>query len=338
MLVNGIFKDDELMMTALLQLIGGFIVLMYAADRFVISIAGLGRYYQINPCVVGIVFVGFATAMPELMVSLAAAYKGAGHMAMGNAIGSYITNITLVLGASVLVCPLLVHRSIVYQEQSIMFMALILSWALVSDGVLSRADAMILISSFGAYVLFLWYSAKHQSKAVFKQLEASTSLDQQDLSIRASWVFMILGFVLMMLAVDWITQAAMSIATILGIAEWIIGLSIVAIGTSLPELAASMMAAYHGEHDIAFGNVIGSNIIGLLGVLAMPGMIKPGKIPQSLLDVELPLMLFVTLMLMLGGKRRTDCICFNRWFGGLLVLIFLGYIIWLIIEAMPHTS
>jgi cation:H+ antiporter len=324
MMISALTKDIAV-------LLSGFICLIASADRFVIGASRFARLCGISPMVVGIVLVGFATALPELLVSLFSALKGSSGLAVGNALGSYLTNLGLVLGVSALVCPLLVSKRLLTYEYPIMFASLLLAWLLMSDGFLSQGNAYILLMGFFAYGVFLWFSSGHESKAVQKAVVKSELLHHEDMSMTNALLHLILGLAVMLFSVNWITVSAIDIARYFKISEMVIGLTIVAIGTSLPELAASVISALKGEHEIAVGNVIGSNIIGMLAVLAMPALFSPGKLDPMVLKRDLPLMLAMTIFSFLFLKRDAGRVVIGRFLGAALLLSYLGYLVLIVL-------
>jgi len=287
-------------LTLVFYLLVSCALLAWGADRLVIGASAAARHFKLPALVIGVVLVGFFTSFPEILVSLLASLKQRPDLALGNALGSYITNISLVLGVSALVIPLPIHSRLLKCEYPIMFLALLIVWLLLLDGYLSQADGIIMLLSFLGIIALMAYFAwcKRQSDdAWVKEFEHSTA--QVSMSLLKSLLFVLFGFVVLYLGSELLIFSAVGIAKRLGVSELIIGLTVVAVGTSLPELAASVAGALRKEPDIALGNVIGSNIFGLLAVTAMPGLFSPGKINTALLWREFPVMAFVTVLLFL---------------------------------------
>jgi cation:H+ antiporter len=316
---------------AILMLTLGFLLLVWSSDRFIVGVARVATLLGLSRMVVGIVFVGFATAFPELLVSLFASLDGHPKLALGNALGSYITNIGLVLGVSALVKPLKIHMRFLWQELPIMTLSLFLGLGLLAlGGDLTESDGFILLLGFLAYTIYLVMAARSESQDLKKDIIKSDVLHHEEMSLVMASFWLVLGLGLMLLSVTWITENAVLIAKYFGINDLVIGLTIVAIGTSLPELAASVASALRGEHEIAVGNVIGSNIIGMLAVLAMPGIFAPSQIPIHILWREGGVMILLTFMLWIFVGRDEQHITISRPLAATLVLIFSGYLLFLV--------
>jgi arabinose-5-phosphate isomerase len=266
------------MLLPILAVVGGLILLTWSAGRFVLGASCLARGLGVAPLLIGLTIVAFGTSAPEIVVSVLAALQGNPGLAIGNAIGSNIANIGLVLGLSALVTPLLVRSTILRQEFPILLLVSLLGFVLILDGTLGRIDGLILIA--GLLLLTAWL-------------------------IRSAMRG--LGLVVLMVSSRMLVWGSVEIAHALGVSDLVIGLTIVAIGTSLPELAASVMSALKGEHDIAIGNVIGSNMFNLLAVLGLPGLIHPAAIDPAVVTRDFPVMIGLTLLLLVlaYGVART---------------------------------
>jgi cation:H+ antiporter len=248
---------------------------MVSADRFVCDVALLGRFLGCSPMFVGIVLVGFATAFPEMLVSFFSAWQGHNLMALGNAFGSFITNIGLVIGMTTLFKVVKLNKRFMHYELPIMGGVLLIALYLMHDGVLSRLDAYGLLALFCGYMIYLYWMSKHEPQAVVQDVAHAQKRLQQEHTIHRKMLFFVLplfSFAIMLFSVNWVVVGAISVAHYFGLSELVIGLTIVAIGTSLPELAASVAAVRRNEFEIAIGNVIGSNIIGILVVLPMSSL------------------------------------------------------------------
>ncbi|MGF1469127.1 MAG: calcium/sodium antiporter [Sandaracinaceae bacterium] len=305
-----------------MAVVSGFLVLLWSADRFVLGAAGVARNLGVSPLVIGLTVVGFGTSAPEFLVSGIAASFGSAHLCIGNAIGSNIANVALVLGASALVAPMLVRGTVLRRELPVLVGCMVLATLLMSDGTLGRVDGLILAVGLGAmmaWVTFLGLRTEDPS-----EVEAELP---PPVPMRRSVVWLVMGLALLILSSRILVWGATSLARDLGVGELFIGLTVVALGTSLPELAASVMAARRGEHDLAVGNVVGSNMFNTLGVLALPGLIAPGPVPSYVLSRDLPVMFGVTFLFFLMTQffRRPSVV--SRWEGGLLVATFAVYVI-----------
>ncbi len=307
-----------------LAIIAGFIMLIWSADRFIIGAAATARNFDVPPLIIGLTIVGFGTSAPEMMVAGFAAYDGSPAMAIGNALGSNITNITLVLGVAALITPLDVHSRILKKELPILLFATLLVLALMRDLSLSRLDGFLLISLL---CLLMWWitraSMKNPGEDALTNEYMDEIPDQMPTSHALFWL--VTGLVLLTVSSKILVWGAVNIATTFGVSELIIGLTIIAIGTSLPELAASITGALKNEHDIAIGNVVGSNLFNTLGVLSIPALISPGGFQADILYRDLPVVLILTISLfaMAYGFRSKGRI--NRFEGGLLLGAFIAY-------------
>jgi cation:H+ antiporter len=320
----------------LLPIIGlliGFALLIWSADRFVLGASNVARLFGISPLVVGIVIVGFGTSAPELLVSGIAALDGQPGLAIGNALGSNIANIGLIIGLTALFYPLQVRSRIVRREWPVLLLFMALALALLMDGTLDRLDGILLMSGLAISITWSVYEASRQRGDI---LAAEFQADMSDqLSTRAALLNLILGLIVLVASSRLLVWSAVEIAHALGISDLIIGLTIVALGTSLPELAASLAAARKGEHDIAIGNIAGSNLFNLLGVMALPGIIAPGAFEPMLLRRDYPVMLLLSVMMWFFASnmslRRGGSV--NRLQGALLLSIYVGYMVLLSVQA-----
>lgn len=305
-------------------IIAGFILLIWSADRFILGAAATARNFDVPPLIIGLTIVGFGTSSPEMMVAGFAAYDGSPAMAIGNALGSNITNITLVLGVAALIAPLDVHSRIIKKELPILLVATLMALALLRDSTLSQFDGFILLSLL---VLLMWWitrqGIRNQSDDALTDEYIEELPDAMPTSHALFWL--VAGLVLLTVSSKILVWGAVNVATELGVSELVIGLTVIAIGTSLPELAASITGALKNEHDIAIGNVIGSNLFNTLGVLAIPGLLAPSTLAEGILERDMPVVFLLTIMLfvMAYGFRGQGRI--NRLEGGLLLSAFIAY-------------
>jgi len=312
------------MLVNYLAILAGFILLIWSADRFIVGAAATARNFDVPPLIIGLTIVGFGTSAPEMMVAGFAAYNGSPALAIGNALGSNIANITLVLGIAALIVPLDVHSRIIKKELPILLLATLMALALLRDGTLERLDGFILL---GLLVLLMWWitrqGIRNQSEDALTDEYIEELPGQMSTSHALFWL--IAGLVLLTVSSKILVWGAVNVATDLGVSELVIGLTIIAIGTSLPELAASITGALKNEHDIAIGNVVGSNLFNTLGVLAIPGLIHPATLAEGVLERDLPVVLLLTILLfvMAYGFRTEGRI--NRIEGGLLLSAFFAY-------------
>jgi len=305
-------------------IIAGFIMLIWSADRFIIGAAATARNFDVPPLIIGLTIVGFGTSAPEMMVAGFAAYDGSPAMAIGNALGSNITNITLVLGIAALITPLDVHSRIIKKELPILLFATLLALALMRDMSLSNLDGFVLLSLL---FLLMWWITRAGMKGSTEDALTNEYIEElpDRMSTSHALFWLVAGLILLTISSKVLVWGAVELAMEFGVSELIIGLTIIAIGTSLPELAASITGALKNEHDIAIGNVVGSNLFNTLGVLAIPALISPGEFQQDILHRDLPIVfaLTISLFIMAYGFRGEGRI--NRFEGGLLLCAFIAY-------------
>ena len=280
------------MIAASLAILVGFIALTWSADRFVEGAAATAKNWGISPMLIGLTIVSIGTSAPEILVSLMSALQDHVDIAIGNAIGSNIANMGLVLGITALIAPLPVKPALAKQEIPWLVLVTLLAGVCLANGYLGLLDSIGLLA-FLVLTLFLMvrWQKNHPNEPLTEDVEI------HEMSSSKAWFKLISGLLLLLISAQVLVWGATQIAQALGIGELAIGLTIVAIGTSLPELAASIASALKGHHDIALGNIVGSNIFNLLAVLAMPGLVAPGELTQSALIRDYPVMLGLTLLI-----------------------------------------
>jgi cation:H+ antiporter len=304
--------------------IAGFILLVWGADRFVAGAAGAARQLGISTLIIGLTIVGFGTSAPEMLVSAMAAYGGNPGLSIGNAIGSNITNIALILGLTAVYIPLTVRSETLRRELPLLMAIMLVSVGLLADRELDRIDGILLLLAlvgFLAWLVRLGMSSKTSDPIIAEFQEQIP----EDMPLGKAFFWLLAGLVVLLGSAQMLVWGSVNIAEAFGVSDLVIGLTIVAIGTSLPELAASIVAARRGEHDIAIGNVLGSNIFNLLAVMGLPGVIRPGPIPPEVLSRDFPVMIFLTLLFFglaygIGGTGRI-----GRFSGAVLLACFVGY-------------
>jgi len=313
-----------MMLQNIVYIIAGFLILLWAADRFVLGASVIARNLGVAPLVIGMTIVGFGTSAPEILISAVSSLDGNPGLAIGNALGSNITNIALVLGFTSLLVPMTIKSETLKREYPILLAVTLGSLVLLMDGNFSRVDGIILITSMFLIIYTVTMLALRSRKTdpIVHEFEDEMP-PEMNTGVASLWF--LLGLVLLLIGSKLLVLGAVNIAQAMGVSDVIIGLTIVAIGTSLPELAATLMSAWKKEFDIAIGNVIGSNMFNLLAVLGIPGAIKPGPVPEGILERDFPVMISLTVMLfiMSYGFRRDGRI--NRIEGGILFACFLGY-------------
>lgn len=315
------------MLLNIVAIVGGLVLLIAAADRFIAGASTVARQLGAPPLLIGLTIVGLGTSAPEMLVSAMAALNGNPNLGVGNAIGSNVTNIALILGVTALIVPLSASSSILRRELPLLLATSLIVFWLCLDGELSRLDGGLLISGAGLFLCYLGWLAK---RGVDDPITAEFTEElNTGMTPRAAWSWLLLGLLLLPLSANIMVWGAANVASAMGISELVIGLTVVAIGTSLPELAASLSAALKGEHDIAIGNVLGSNMFNLLVVLCMPGLIAPGALDPDAISRDLPVMLGLTAALIAicwpwRGMERI-----SRGEAALLLMAFVGYEFWL---------
>ena len=311
------------MLLPLTAIILGFAVVIWSADRFIAGAAGLARNLGISPMVIGLTIVGFGTSAPEMLISGFSAWEGSPGLAIGNALGSNITNIALILGITALVSPLAVQSQTLRREMPLLTLITLVVLALLFDGNLSIWDGVFLMT--GLFLVMGWIIHAALRARPGDPMQSEYESEVPVMSVGKAVFLLLVGLVLLLVSSRVAVWGAVEIAEALGVSDLIIGLTIVAIGTSLPELAATVVSALKDEADIAIGNVIGSNMFNSLGVLALPGLIAPGAIDPEVLTRDYPVMfgLTIALFVMAYGFRGPGRI--NRIEGGILVACFLGY-------------
>lgn len=318
---------------ALTAIVIGLVVLVFSADKFVLGASGTAYRLGMSPFLIGMLIVGFGTSAPEMLVSLISALEGNPGIAIGNAYGSNIANIGLILGVTALLIPISVKPSIIFRELPILIGVTLLSLVLIllhDDLMISRLDAWILIAAF---VLTTFASVKLGKKDQLQEENQGSC----DLSLKSAIAWLVVGLLLMMASSRALVWGAVEIAKMLEVPDVIIGLTIVAIGTSLPELASSIVAARKGEADLAMGNIVGSNLFNTLIVVGIAGVIKDIKIEQAVLTRDFAVMLFLTIILLpLGYKfnKKQKYGTIGRASGAFFLAIYVAYTAYLVLLAL----
>ena len=304
-----------------------FCALLWSADRFVAGAAAIAKQAGVSPLIIGMTIVSFGTSAPEIVVSVVSAMRGAGEIAVGNALGSNIANTGLVLGATAMIAPLVVSRATVMTDVPILLGIILISGWLLSDGVLGFMDAAILLTGLLLFLVKL-YRGSQQDTAVVDEVCLP------EMSSKKAWLTFLLGLVILIASSRYLVISATEIAMTLGVSELIIGLTIVALGTSLPELAASALSAIKGHADIAIGAVVGSNIFNLLVVLSLPGLftdLNIGK-PEMMRDMGTVLVttLILFVCLLLSWDKSNNSAGLGRGAGVILLASYVLYYVLLI--------
>ena len=310
------------------SIVVGFVLLTWSADRFVGGAAATAKNWGISPMLIGLTVVSIGTSAPEILVSLMSAIQGHTDIAVGNAIGSNIVNIALVLGLTALIAPLPVKPALAKREIPWLVLVTLVAGACLINSYLGLTESLVLL---GGMVVTLYLIIKWQKSHPDEPLAEVE--DIEGMPAGRAYLALFGGLVLLLISAQMLVGGAKEIAALMGISELIIGLTVVAIGTSLPELAASVASAMRGHHDIALGNVVGSNIFNLLAVLAMPGLVSPGSLNEQVFARDYPVMLALTVLLavmaMVGKKPKK----LGRFAGIMLLACYVGYASWLYMQS-----
>jgi cation:H+ antiporter len=312
-------------------LVGGAELLVRGASRLAL---GLG----ISPLVIGLTIVAYGTGSPELAVSVRSAYGGAADVALGNVVGSNIFNVLFILGISALIAPLVVAQPLVRRDVPLMIASSVLALLLALDGRIGRLDGLLLMAGTIAYTVFLIRQSRRDPPQVYAEYQEAFGRGQTPvLGSLVNIGLAGIGLALLVVGAQWLVDAAVTMATRLGVSELVIGLTIVAAGTSLPEVATSVLAAFRGERDIAVGNVVGSNIFNILAVLGLAGIAAPEgvQVPPGALAFDLPIMIAVavaTLPVFFTGYAIV------RWEGAIFLAYYLAYTSYLVLDATEHAA
>jgi len=308
----------------IIAILAGFVLLVWGADRFVLGAGAVARNFGVSPLLIGLTIVGFATSAPEIMVSAIASLRDNPDLAIGNAIGSNIANIGLVLGATALARPMYIQSETLRREIPALLAVTLLSVMLFLDNYISRTDGIVLLLGLG--LLLYWMAGLGFRSAAGDPMSAEYAAEiRSDMRTSTAMAWFVLGLAVLLTGAQFLVWGSIEIAELLGVSDLIIGLTIVAVGTSLPELAVSIVAALKGEHDLAFGNIIGSNMFNLLAVIGVAVTIRPVDIPHSVLTLHIPVMVGLTLVIFaiaynFGGRGRV-----YRAEGFLLLTSFVAY-------------
>ncbi|MBE7555219.1 MAG: calcium/sodium antiporter [Anaerolineales bacterium] len=325
--------------TVLLLFVLGLVLLLAGAEILLRGSTRLAAALGISPLVIGLTVVAFGTSSPELAVTVQSAWAGQSDMALGNIIGSNICNVLLILGLSALITPLVVAQKLIRLDVPLMVGLSLLMLLMGLDGQISRFDGAILFAGIIVYIVWSIRQSRQESRQVKQEYAQEYGPEPVPPSPRNLIMYVILvgvGLAMLTIGSNWLVEGAIVIARALGLSELLIGLTIIAIGTSLPEVAASVVASLRGERDIAVGNVVGSNIFNILSVLGLTSLVSPNgvHVPAAALSFDIPVMIAVAaacLPIFFNGHKVA------RWEGGLLFGYYLVYTLYLILRATEHT-
>ncbi len=317
------------MAVLILSILMGLVLLVWSADKFVDGASNVARYYGMSPLLIGMVIIGFGTSAPEMVVSALASIQGNPGIAIGNAYGSNITNIALILGVTSLLVPISVHSQVIKKELPILLFITLVSSGAFIDYNLSRTDSVILLLIFSGLMTWTIREGLRNSEDAFAK-EVNTEFSLQNIPIKKSYIMLFGGLILLILSSRLLVYGAVEIAKVIGVSDIIVGLTVVAVGTSLPELASSVIAARKGEPDIALGNVLGSNLFNTLAVVGIAGVIQPFSIDKEVLYRDIGVMTALTMSLFIFGYGFKKQGKINRLEGAALLLAYVAYTVYLI--------
>tara|TARA_B100001142_G_C14245461_1_gene621095 strand:- start:137 stop:1075 length:939 start_codon:yes stop_codon:yes gene_type:complete len=306
------------MFISIVALLIGFAFLVWSADAFTDNGAKIARIFNISPLIIGLLIFGFGTSAPEMLVSGLAAYDGHPELSIGNAFGSNIFNIGLVLAVAAIIHPVIVEKDVLKKEWLFLFLSTLVVGFLLVDGFLSFIDGSVLLILM---LLFLYYVFKESKKE--GNLENDASIDtNKDQSKSKTWLLLITSLMILVSSARLVVWGGTNLALVFGVSDLIIGLTVVALGTSLPELAVAISSALKKQHQMIIGNIIGSNLFNTLGVLAIPGLILPFQIPSEVMSRDYIYMLIFTLLILVFSLKLR----INRVGGLILLMILASYL------------
>ena len=311
-----------------IALLTGLTGLVYSADKFVGGAAAIAKNLGVQPLLIGLTIVGLGTSAPEILVSAIASWQGNSGLSVGNALGSNIANIGLILGVTALIAPLSFHSQILKRELPVLMLTSVLCYLLAFDG-LTVIDGILMLS--GLLLFITWLILTALKKRNHDPLGDEIANELPSLSTGRASIYVLAGLLGLLVCSKILVWAAVNAASALGVSDLVIGLTVVAVGTSLPELAASIVSVLKKEDDLAVGNVIGSNMYNLLAVYSLPGLIAPGPVAGIVITRDFPVMLAFTLALFVLGYGIAKVGSINRW-EGLVLLSSYGAYQWLVFD------
>jgi cation:H+ antiporter len=314
------------------ELIAGLVLLIWGADRFVHGAAATARNLGVAPLLIGLTIVAFATSAPEILIAIVAAFRGETDLAVGNAIGSNIANIGLVLGAVAMVKPIEMTSATLRREMPALLAVSLLTVSLFLDSFLSRVDGFVLLA--GLVIVMAWLVRLGVRSSASDPMTAEYEAEiPQHVSMQAALVWLIVGLVSLLFGAEFMVDAAIQIARAFGVTELVIGILIVALATSLPELAVSLASALKGEYGLALGNIVGSNIFNSLAVIGAAAIIEPAALPPTVLSLHIFVLVAFTLVLFAMTYDYDGKGHISRVEGATLLLAYLAYDAYVVTQA-----
>lgn len=310
-------------------LIIGLILLVWSSDLFIDGAASVSKHLSISPLIIGVVVLGFGTSAPEILVAILASVDNSPGLAIGNVIGSNIANIALVLGVAAIISPIVVKSSLLKREFPIVLGITIIGYLLILDNDLDTTDGIILLVLL--VIVMTWMiRANKQVEGTDDPIAADTVReldDKEEIPLKKSIFILVGGLIVLIISAKLMVSGAVDIAKFFEVPDVIIGLTIVAIGTSLPELAAAITAAKKGEADLMIGNILGSNLFNLLAVMAMPALLAPSIVDKTTLTLDYPIMLLLTIIMLALALPRNGKAVIGKKAGIILTLSFVAYLV-----------
>jgi cation:H+ antiporter len=312
----------------LLFLLLGLVLLVVGGELLVRGAVQLAQKFRISPLLIGLTLVGFGTSTPELVTSLQAAFAGSPGIAVGNVVGSNVANILLILGVTALIFPVVVAKETFKRDGVVLAVGTVMCLGAVLYGQLTPLLGAVFVASLAGYIYFAFRQERQSNAAA----DAAAGMTQSDFPapspplIALDLLFVVAGLVLTIFGARFLVTSAIEIATAFNVSETIIGLTIVAVGTSLPELVTSVMAALRKHSDIAFGNIVGSNIYNIFGILGVTAIIKPIDVPPQIASLDIWVMIAATVLLFITATSRWRI---GRVEGGIMLAAYVGYCVWL---------
>ncbi len=320
------------MLIAVIQLVAGFLLLVWGADRLVAGASAAARNFGVSPLIIGLTVIGFGTSAPELVVSAIATLKGNPGLAVGNAIGSNIANMGLVLGVTALIYPLRMESTALKREYPVLLLIMLVCFLMALNGSYSRPEGWALLTGLLLVVIWIIRLGLHRplSDPLAEEFDAEIP---KNVPTKVALFWLMVGLIVLPVSSTFLVDGSITIARFLGFTDVVIGLTVVALGTSLPELATAITAALNKEDDLAIGNIIGSNIFNLLGVLGIAAVIQPIELQPIILARDFPAMFLITGALYLMASDFHGPGRIGRRSGSLLLAMFAGYFIMVLLSA-----
>jgi len=311
------------MFESIISLVSGFILLIWSADEFTDNGAKIANIFKISPLIIGLLIFGFGTSAPEMLVSGLAAYEGHPELSIGNAFGSNIFNIALVLGITAIILPIKVKQDILKKEWLYLMASTLVAGILIWDGHLSFVDGLILLSLLALFLIYTFVSSKKGDHQEFDNLGADDVKQDQRGKV---WLMLAISFVVLLVSAKLVVWGGSELAASFGVSDLLIGLTVVALGTSLPELAVSIGSALKKQHEMVVGNIIGSNLFNTVGVLAIPSLILPFDVPVDIINRDYPFMIALTILLFIVSYKFKKEGVISRLEGVLLLVVLAIYL------------